>query len=287
MAVISLAVYSSFEKKTLSEIVTIIERIAKASFVVYIPLYMYAKTSRTFLGAPLWLGYRFTGGADNPHQVALLQGVMVITGAWICLENKAIPKKLEGAAVCAGSMFLVLKTASSTALLAVTVGLSIMLFESWVRKQHNKNAVRIGMCAIIAAFAILFLPIIIDRFYGWIASDANGLGRLSIFSSYPITFWKSPFFGLGPGMHARDGAIEFHNMYLEILAMSGVMGGLVFLIFTKNVIKQIKGSTYALGVVSTIYAFGLAGFSMRRLVFWIVLGIVCAYSKRLGGNEKN
>jgi O-antigen ligase len=122
-------------------------------------------------------------------------------------------------------------------------------------------------------------------FYNWIASDSNGLGRFRIFASYPETFWKSPVFGLGPGVHGLNGTIEFHNTYLEVLAMSGMAGGIVFVLFTLNAWKEVRWSPFTLGMFVTLYVFGLAGFGMRRLVFWIILSIICVYGKRQRRNR--
>ena len=181
---------------------------------------------------------------------------------------------------------MLLQTYSSTGLLAVTIGTVVMLFESWVRRKKYAKQIRIAVLLIIGGIVLLNIQMLMSTFYNWIASDANGLGRLDIFATYPDTFWKSPLFGLGPGVHGRDGNIEFHNTYLEVLAMSGMLGGMLFLVFSANVLKCVWKSSYALGVLGTLYAFGFAGFSMRRLVFWIILSIIYAYSRKLRGNEK-
>ena len=69
--------------------------------------------------------------------------------------------------------------------------------------------------------------------------------------------------------------IEYHNTYLEVLACSGLVGFFALVRFTLKLLGKIRGDSAFLPVVVAMYAYGLAGFGMRRLVYWGL--IVMAY----------
>ncbi len=109
---------------------------------------------------------------------------------------------------------------------------------------------------------------------------------MEIFRTIGIALKKNPIFGLGPGGHAYDGTMEFHNTYLEILAMTGVVGFFIFAKFSLRIYRVLKSDYTLYLIVLPLYAYGLAGFSMRRLVYWnlIVLAVVLAQKKGKGEN---
>ena len=129
---------------------------------------------------------------------------------------------------------------------------------------------------------IVCYPIIYRYTYNWVASDSNGLGRLYIFSSIKGAFIKSPLFGLGPGMHAKDplGLKEFHNTYLEILAATGIVGFLAFISLSIKALKKLTADALLIPILISIYAYGLAGFAMRRLAYWVIFIFIFILSEQ-------
>lgn len=144
---------------------------------------------------------------------------------------------------------------------------------------------------LIMTVILLFIAVIgFNSFYSfficWVSKDANGLGRFDIFSTFPNAYLKSPLVGLGPGVHGRDGLIEFHNTYFEVLAASGLFGGIVFLLFSIRISKKAILADWRLFIVIvSMYAYGLAGFAMRRLVFWGVISFIVTISDQINNNR--
>ncbi|NLB75739.1 MAG: hypothetical protein GX799_04640 [Crenarchaeota archaeon] len=137
------------------------------------------------------------------------------------------------------------------------------------------------MTLILLLVAVIGFSTFLDLFIRWVEKDTNGLGRLGIFASFPSTFIKSPIVGLGPGVHGRNGLIEFHNTYLEVLAATGLFGGIVFLVFSIRIFKKTIVADWKLFIIAvSMYAYGLAGFAMRRLVFWGVIAFVVAIAEQ-------
>lgn len=255
----------------------------------YLFLFLFSRyVSRYFLGAPLWYsGRRFSGGATNPHQVAVLLCALCFIFIRQVLLKRNLLISILGLVV---SIFLIVGTESSTAIMSVALGVFIgaFFFVGDYAGKYKKKIMLIMVVAIIL-LAIIGFNNFIDLFIRWVSKDTNGLGRLDIFASFPNTFIKSPIVGLGPGVHGRNGTIEFHNTYLEVLAATGLFGGIVFLVFSVRIFKKaIFADWKLLLILISMYAYGLAGFAMRRLVFWGVISFVVVIAEqRIENNHIN
>ena len=93
-----------------------------------------------------------------------------------------------------------------------------------------------------------------------------------IFASIGDTLRKNWLFGLGPGIHGLDGTIEYHNAYLEILAMGGIIGFGIFIVFSSRLFLLLMTDPSILFAVIPLYAYGLG--------FWVVVAVAAAYSVR-------
>lgn len=282
LAFIALSIYEGTIQNELDYNERLLEYFSTISVVWYIFLYFYSIfVSRTFLGAPLWyISVRYTGGAQNPHQVAVLMcGLTFIFVRNIFNRHKPLINVL----CCIGAVFVVLQTASSTGILSIFCSFLITIFVLTFR--HIENAAK-RTTLIIIQFFLSVLVIVIGfqffyvRIYAWIASDPNGIGRFEIFRYIFDVLDKSPIFGLGPGLHSLSGTKEFHNTYLEILAASGFAGLFTLIVYTVRIFKKIVAEPLFIAVVFAIYMYGIAGFAMRRLAYWGILLFVIVISEQ-------
>ena len=273
-AVVSVVSYDAFRMATSDSLKNALKALSLMGCSWYLLLYLYSRLVRSsILGAPLWYeGTRFSGGGSNPHQLALFLSIIgVIQFAFMLNEHRLLNKVTLLLAFII-SMLLLMETKSSTGIMSSVVGLTIIMLFTF----HDSRT-RIVLVSLLLMLACLLMSPLIDSMMRWIASDANGMGRLEIFSSFPSAFMKSPIVGLGPGIHAQNGIIEFHNTYLELLSMSGMLGGAAFLVLTVQLYSALKVNQLAISCLFTLYAFGLSGFAMRRLVYWLILSLVMAY----------
>ena len=282
LGLISISIYEGLRTKTLSYNEKLFYLFAKTATIWYLFLYIFSRTiSRSFLGAPLWYSSaRFSGGGTNPHQIAVL-----LCGLTFVYLRKIIKKEKVGAnslylIIC---LFLMIQTASSTGVMAVALGIAIaMYFLVSDLFPGHRTAALVVLTLIIILILVVGATSFMSLFIRWIEKDPNGLGRFHIFSSFNRTFSKSPLFGLGPGIHGLDGYIEFHNTYIEILAASGLVGGLLFLVYSVRLFKTVLRADWKLvPIVVSMYAYGLAGFAMRRLVYWGLIAFVTVISEQL------
>ena len=285
--VISLMLYKGLKENSIAYNEFLLYIVAKTSLIWYFFLYAYSIViSKTLLGIPLWYAsVRFSGGAINPHQVAVFFcSIVFVFVRQIVKKNRVLTNSCFSL-VC---IYLLWQTASSTGEMALVIGMVVMLFlglSSFFPEGKRKlYMVVIGFLVIL--IAIFGYSYFLELFMDWVQEDANGMGRLDIFSSFPQAFLRSPIFGLGPGVHARSGVIEFHNTYLEVLAATGVWGGMVFLMFSIILIKKVLKSDWSmLPIIISLYVFGFAGFAMRRLVYWCLLSFVFVLAEQI--EERN
>ncbi len=282
LGIICIGTHFIIEKRSSEEIVKLLKFISCGSAFWYFSLYQYSRrVSSTFLGAPLWYaGIRFSGGATNPHQVALLLCLGLVVFTWLILNCDHFLHKIVYGVFFAITFFLLRQTRSSTAIMAVSMGIASVIWQNlWVKYRAKKQLF------LLAFFSVFFLVLFFGfRFYHlfiqWIKSDSNGLDRILIFASFPTAFRKGPAFGLGPGIHAIGGLMEFHNTYLEIIAMGGIVGAIIFIVFSTDLFKSALRNPVSFGTLLAAYAYGLAGFGARRLVYWIIIVLAYELSRR-------
>ncbi|MBE6834739.1 MAG: O-antigen ligase family protein [Ruminococcaceae bacterium] len=282
LAVFSSALYDGLKTKSLEYNEKLLFVFARFATLWYLFLYVFSLTvRRTFFGAPLWYsGARFSGGGTNPHQVALLLCGLIFVFVCKMLKRQSFIKCFIYLSVC---LFLLYQTASSTGYLAVAISFVwvsyFLLLNSF--PNHKKLAVVI-FTLLLVLIAVVGFPKFYEMFMSWVSKDSNGLGRIDIFASYPDTFVKSPLFGLGPGAHGINGYIEFHNTYLEVLSHGGLFAGVVFLIYSIRIYKKTLMSDWKMSpILVVMYAYGLGGFAMRRIVYWCFVIFVTVIAEQM------
>ena len=275
LGVISMIIYQGLKENSLEYNEFFLETYATTAVFWFLFLFVYSKTiSKSLFGVSLWYSARrFAGGATNPHQLAVL-----LCGLTFVFMRNVIKKrkKVINAFLFISSCFLVYQTLSSTGIAAIALTLVFAIaFRFADLFITSREKVIGGFLVLIIPLLILLFPSIFKLFMGWVAKDPNGMGRFTIYSTYPITFFKSPLLGLGPGVHAMDGYIEFHSTYTEILAATGIIGGIVFCVYSIRFFKDTIYEDWTLfPIVLALYSYGLGGFAMRRLVYWGLISIV-------------
>ncbi len=272
LALIAISIYEGLSRRSLLYVERLLRAFSVTAILWYMFLFLYSRlVSRTFLGAPLWYsGRRFSGGGTNPHQIA----VMMCGLCFVFFREVLKKRKLWLNLVFTGmTVFILFQTDSSTGIMSVFLGFFIGIYLLLVNIfPKSKGTVAILLLLGVAFAGLFVFNFLYTEFMNWVASDSNGLGRLSIFAAFPESFARSPIVGLGPGTHGRGGAIEFHNTYLEIAAASGAVGFTVFIVYTLLIFKKtLQGDWRLIPILVAMYGYGLAGFAMRRLVYWGIL----------------
>ena len=275
LGIMAVSLYEGLKSKSLKYNEALFYSFAQFAAIWNLFLFLYSRfVSSMLLGAPLWYhGVRYSGGATNPHQVAIL-----LCGATFVFLRSIFKREkvFRSIVLMAISIYLMIATASSTGILAIALGMAVSAY-FFVANLFPKRrfAAWVVLTVIILLAVLIFYKFLYQKFIGWVAEDKNGMRRFVIFSSFGEAFMKSPVFGLGPGVHGIGGTIEFHNTYLEIIAATGLVGGIIFAVYSIDLfISVLKNDWKLFPILVSMYAYGLAGFAMRRIVFWGLVSFV-------------
>lgn len=297
LAFISISIYIKFITKEKQYIIKIFKKICEYSTIWYLLLYIYSRViSYRIIGIMLWYGngYRFSGGADNPHQLAILLGAVLFGNLYFMFDKKlGFKYRIKFLILLLISFFISMETKSSTFIVAISITFLIAIY-NFLLQNINNNSHKIIlklMPILILLIFFVYYDFFISIISSYIESDVNGLRRLEIFKSAKDAISKNVFFGIGPGVHGYnelEGNIELHNTYLEIIAMSGLLGFSAFLKLTFKMFGRFKKNYILLLPIIFLYSYGLAGFAMRRLIYWIVTTILLTIVSKDTGvkNEK-
>jgi len=286
LTIISIGMYNGLSKNTIDYNVRIFDLFSRGAAIWYLLLFVYSRVvSTSFLGAPLWYyGYRFTGGATNPHQIAVLMCGLTFCFTRYVFSNKKPVVNALFAIVC---LYLELQTASSTGIVALVLAFAVTAFivtGHTVQNRTTRYIFYVFEAVIIILVAVLGYSFFYRTIYSWILSDSNGLGRINLLHQIGNSFKKSPIFGLGPGVHAFDtfgNVKEYHNTYLEIIATTGLVGMAAFVILTIRTMKNMLVDDFFIPIMIAIYAYGLGGFAMRRLAYWGLFIFIFVLSEQM------
>ncbi len=247
----------------------------------FIYLYSFCVSS-SFLGAPIWYaGVRYAGCAHNPHQFAVGICVAMFVCVRFIIHKKNIPLNIA----CVILAWIQLKaTQSSTGYLATGCSILVLANVQLLRMRAfygNKAQILAASYAIVIGLTLACSTWLYGSFMDWVKSDANGEGRLELFSKIGNCFIRCPpsvIVGLGPGSHSgeadKEASMEFHNTYLEVFSSTGIVGFVAFTILTIKLIVLFKKEPYFYLPLMSMYAFGFSGFAMRRLPYWTFLVII-------------
>lgn len=295
---ISIFIYSGLRIKPLDYAEELLKRIVIFGTLWYFFLFIYSLfVSSNFFGAPLWYGSgaRFSGGATNPHQIAVAIGAYLFISIRYAIKSETKVNKISYIVLAILALMMGIATKSSTLIMALVLSSAFLIFIYLVKLSKSRYYTLASIFLLISILTtVMYIKFdsIYSFIFGWIESDPNGVGRLIIYSTISDTLEKNALFGLGPGIHAGFGNYEYHNTYLEIIAMSGILGIILYFIYSFKIYKIIKNDKLFLAAVSSLYIYGFAGFAMRRLVFWAFLMIILVIAEKYWNNmdksiEKN
>ena len=193
---------------------------------------------------------------------------------------------------CAGAVAMVL-TQSRGGLLALG---GVLIAGIWFLMPRLITRVKLLGGSVLAC--MLLLPLLLNRFER--LQDTDDGSRMLIWAAAGALFLDHPLLGVGYGNFrflspelvpgAVVGYLDAHNIYLQLLAATGVAGFLSFFIILGLFISLALKSIRAQDAVSRIVAFGVLGAITSTLIhgtvdylfgaspqfgalFWIVLGL--------------
>jgi O-antigen ligase len=241
---------------------------------------------------------RAFGYFPDPHMLSFFLGLvlpLILAGAL------AAKKKQFWLFLLAGFLFLVLLlTFSRGGYLGILAAFISMAALGW-RFFSGKTKLKIVLAGILTLFFIVsFASPVLERFFSsFFLSEGSSLGRMQIWKHSWEVFSGSPVIGVGLGNYPRFAdplasyrtPITSHNLYLDLLAETGILGFGAWFLLLAGSFWQLFGrrrSFLAIGFFGSLVYFSVHSFFESAVFNPIILSfflLILALAKNLRNYE--
>lgn len=274
--------YAVVQGRSRAQAESLLSAVGTVSTLWFASLYVYSVlVAMTIFDVPLWYGggLRFSGGGDNPHQLAVLMAACTFINVRGLLRARGFGRGLWSLLLTAGALFLGYETLSSTLFLAIAVTGAVTLFCVLLDRfpsRSSRTAITTLAAMLLVIVAVLQWSRLVGLAEAFIDNDPNGRGRLTLWATFNDILGHVVLLGLGPGTHAEDGRMEFHNSYLELAAMIGLPATVAALVAMIMAVRRLSREWTLMAIVLPLFVYALPGFAFRRPSFWLILAICLA-----------
>jgi len=226
----------------------------------------------------------------------------------LVIKSKSMLKRISLSVLALFLLILTFFTLSRTAIGSVMLFFVLALL--WKKFPLRKHLFSFFFLVfLLMAFIFLFNPLglamfILNRFsYAFLAlsgevEDWGTEGRLKLWKLALESFFSSPLTGSGIGALWKgepliEGVNNYHNIFLQFLAQIGVIGFILFLIWTFHLFRTLYVLKRHFPFISSIlmvnlliyYAKSLLMFQYFDLEIWTLIGLTCGlylvYTKKV------
>lgn len=280
--VLIISYYTHFLRLKKKEIDKLLYRFYIINSIIFVLIFIYSKIYKSILGVKLYYGERLSLFSENPHQLSLYIGVIILFG--LLFINKPL-LSLKNSIIFINSIVLInigISTLSTTFKVSLTISLIIILVFTILNLISNKKT-RYSVMAIfilVSMVAILYIFIFHFEFiYNIFANDENGLGRIWLWSEALKYSADNVFVGYGFGtvIEVESNVIdtsEAHNILLDILLKAGLLPAIIFVILILYTLFKMRYHSIYLGMVLFVFTYSMAGFTLKRVILWFVIIIL-------------
>lgn len=205
-----------------------------------------------------------------------------LLGLTVCLGAFARKPGVLAAVAFAVGVYGMLESSSRESLVALAIALLVVtpLYLQGMKQSRLLSALA-GLCVTLAAATVLFDPYILNAIH-YVSHDVllvdsaeRGLdsgftGRTGVWADTLNLWLKSPLYGIGFRQHERflEG-VPAHNSYLAMLADTGLVGFIVYLVllvWSLFAAWGIQDQRTRRFIIGTIVAYIINGFFDRRTI---------------------
>lgn len=197
---------------------------------------------------------------ENPNDFAVLMYFAVLISFVLLKVSKGIMRKSLSLIIIAVGLFLIFISDSRSVLLGVLVAIGYYFIPSFIKQEMPKKLV--VWIITIVPFIIAYVLANMDSVLSKLQFDLSGRSE----SDRLILFFKGlenvrDSMGIGTGSHDTP----YHNFAIEVLAESGVIVFICFIIALWSVYKQIKyaslfSANKSTKVAADIFRVGFVGY---------------------------
>jgi len=254
-----------------------------------LPFIGFARTS-----SAVWTGgERVSALGQNANSAAMIlaAGMVTLIGLAFARQRGSLMRLVLAAAIGGLIGFAVLETGSRGGLLALVGGVLVFALSANTLRVRLRNAA-VGMLAIVLLiFGALHLPVMKNR---WEDSMRTGnmAGREQLYPALWTMFLEKPLLGWGPvtntyELAARIGERErparaAHNIGLELLTATGLVGALPFLmgawLCVRAAWRARRGlhGVLPLALCCSVFLSNMSGDWIASKLIWLVLAFAYA-----------
>jgi O-antigen ligase len=260
-----------------------------------LPFVGFAKTS-----SAVWTGgERVSALGQNANSAAMIlaAGMVALIGLAFAQQRKGLPRVILAAALGALIGFAVLETGSRGGLLSLLGGMLVFGLAADGMRLRVRNALIGGVAISLLIVGTLHLPMMKNRLEDSMR-NGNMAGREQLYPALWGMFLAKPVLGWGPvtntfELAARIGERErparaAHNIVLELLTATGVVGAVPFLIgawlCVGDAWRARRGphAVLPLALCCSVFLSNMSGDWIASKLIWVVLAYAYA-SVRVGG----
>ncbi len=255
--------------------------------VIFFLLFFYAKFgSRMLLGISLLYGSRFTGGANNPNQLALFISPIPFLATFFANSASKSKKSKEAfvwIAILAASIYIGAQTKSDGIIGAWSIAFVYLIYRFIFYRTNS--LVRIGIIILFfLVILVFFRELIINVAIDWFKGLDEGGSRAVLWVGGLKAAIDSLLIGYGPGSFSLE-SNECHNTFIDLLTQGGIIalinfGYLLFLVF-----NNVKNNVLLSSSIVCICAFIFGHFAGRQPILYLYLMFLLAYDSTLSVSD--
>ena len=291
LILIILANYVSFEPDILLKGLFVF---SLSTILISILYFIEPETQRMTAGKFIMIRSNIFGGNSNDIGIKLCMSLFILIS--LIFENKLVMGKNRYLLLIFFPFLLkfLIDTGSRVAFIAFILGISVMFVIFIKRLGLNKKLNLLILGSFLALCAYLFflkndtiIKRLHDAFYKGDLSD-----RGQIWSHVVHIISRNLFFGVGEtGLAQRMAGVSPHNVFLEVLACTGIVGFLIFFIFFCRILfaafRKYRFNNELLPLVLFIPVLGavLSGQIFEEKIYWVIFAFIISNSKKISKTE--
>jgi O-antigen ligase len=245
-------------------------------------------------------GYRITAFGQNENNAAIIMGTGVLVLVGLAYARRAKPPFQPRWVVlpcCALIANASLQTGSRGGLIALLAGLAMFALSKGQRAwQYVRNVVVAGVAVVVLAFGANEVPMMRYRIHDT-EREGRMAGREELYPLLVQMFKDKPIIGWGPDnshyeLSLREQNVtimnrDSHNLILEVLTNSGIIGGVVFctgLVLCGAASWKARGSregVLPLATFACVLMGNMSGNWMSSKLLWMALAYAVGSARRV------
>jgi O-antigen ligase len=274
------------------------ERVARRALLTLVAACS-VRAALPFLGlgrtsSAVWTGgERISALGQNANSAAMIlaAGLIALIGLTLMRSRKSVAAYVIASLLAALIGLALLETGSRGGLASLFGGVMVFALAANTWQQRLRNGVIAALGITLLSLAILRVPMMKNRLVDSVTTG-NMAGREQLYPALWTMFLERPVLGWGPITNTQELALRIgererprraaHNIVLELLTASGLVGAIPFLVGVGLAIRGAwrarhgKHGALPLALLGTLFLANMSGDWLASKLLWLVIAYACA-----------